>query len=183
MPDLIIQDWPSQSHGNAKHKKYRLTTHTVSLHKDRTIRHMDERGGGGGTWDMPVPTAPSPFFLRRRKPSMGPEGCFFCFCCFSFLAATRFSPTCLLRLRRHTNHRHRASKAATTIPPTTPEGRQTITHCIYYVCLRSIAYPHPIKCGHNEHDIAAKAWLWHCCMLPYAKRQPPQHKCTFTVIA
>jgi len=79
---------------------------------------------------MPVPTALSPFFLRRKKPSMDPEGCFFCFCCFSFLAATRFSPTCLLRLRRHTNHRHRASNRATTMPPTTPEGRPTLICCV-----------------------------------------------------
>lgn len=67
-----------------------------------------------------VPAPPSPFFLRRRKPSKGPEGCLFCFCCFSFLAATGFSPTCLLRLRRHKKQRHSASSRAITMPPTTP---------------------------------------------------------------
>jgi hypothetical protein len=101
---------------------------------------------------MPVPTALSPFFLRRKKPSMDPEGCFFCFCCFSFLAATRFSPTCLLRLRRHTNHRHRASNRATTMPPTTPEGRPTLICCVYYVCLGEIMYPYPKTYDHDDDD-------------------------------
>lgn len=81
---------------------------------------LDSESCGTSTNGAPVPTALSLFFLRRRKASMDPEGCFFCFCCFSFLAATRFSPTCLLRLRRHTNHRHTASNTATTTPPTTP---------------------------------------------------------------
>ena len=133
---------------------------------------------------MPVPTALSPFFLRRKKPSMDPEGCFFCFCCFSFLAATRFSPTCLLRLRRHTNHRHRASNRATTMPPTTPEGRPTLICCVYYVCLGEIMYPYPKTYDHDDDDdIADKAWHWHCCILPHVKRQLPQHEYTITIIA